>query len=290
MKTNLLIYIFLFLFTFTLFSQENKYDRICVSDDENRLVSMINNFRKQNKLSQLPLSVSLTYVAKTHIADLHVNRPDTSICSTASWSNKGNWTACCYNPYVLKEECMWSKPKELTEYPYRGYELSYYEESKINVDSLFNLWITTPEAENLILSKGKYKDKKWGTFGLAVGDHYASVWFAQRIDPKGKPKLCSEIRDVTKQNTAEDNSTTNVEAKGKFKYHVIIGSSDKKSDAEEAIRRLKKEGFNNASILFKDKKIRISLNNFDNINEANSLKEKVKETYPDVWILKEETK
>lgn len=266
-----------------LFAQQNQTD-VCLNQDEIRLAELINNFRKENKMPAVALSVSLTQVAKTHVVDLQTNNPDTSICSTASWSDKGSWKACCYNPYVLQEECMWDKPKELTSYVYRGYELSYYEERIIQVDSLFALWKSTTEASEILLTKGAYRDKKWEAMGLAIGENYACVWFGQRADSKGKPPKCADLAASQQKvnttnviNTAADNS----------KYYLIYGSFSNRNDADEAVKRYRNNGFKQAMVLEKASKIRVAIGVYDNLKDAMAAKEKLAASFSDAWILKD---
>ncbi len=149
----------LYLYKAEVMAQSHTVDNFCISQSEEHLAALINTYRKQNRLPEISLSASLSFVAKTHIADLQRNQPDTSICSTASWSDQGLWTPCCYQAYVLKNECMWDKPKELTPYTFRGYELSYFDEGIIAVDKLWELWISTEEVTEMLLTKGKHADK-----------------------------------------------------------------------------------------------------------------------------------
>ncbi len=281
MFARILLFVFT-LYSLALFAQQNQTD-VCLNEDEIRLAELINNFRKENKLPPVALSVSLTQVAKTHVYDLQTNNPDTSICSTASWSNKGSWKACCYNPYVLHEECMWDKPKELTSYVYRGYELSYYEERIIQVDSLFALWKTTNEASEMLLTKGAYHDKKWEAMGLAIGENYACVWFGQRIDSKGKPPSCADLaKTQLKINATSLVSTQSNDSK----YYLIYGSFSNRNDADEAVRRYRNNGFKQAMVLEKASKIRVAIGVYDNLKDAMAAKEKLAPSFNDAWILK----
>jgi len=273
--------IFLVLFSLQLSAQTFDYENVCLNSQEQKLAKLINDFRKENKKSSLPLSKALTIVAKTHVADLQNNRPDTSICLTGSWSNKGNWTPCCYNKYIVKEDCMWDKPKELTKYPFRGYELSYFEEGIIQVDSLFSIWMTSEETKDMLLTNGNFSSKKWETMGLAVGENYACVWFGQRTDGAGAPPLCESLKaSETLANKEVDNLKPQ-------KYYIIYGSFALESDAKEAVKRFNNSGFNAAEILPSGDRFRVSLSKHDNLKDAMIFKEKLSASYKDAWILKE---
>lgn len=168
---------------------QNSLSNVSVSKKEVAFVDEINRLRGENGLSNLELSVSLTYVAQQHVADLKHNRPDTSICTTASWSNKGKWCPCCCNKYVPTESCMRNKPKELTDYLYKGYELSYYSEDVITPSTLFSLLKHSPEATDMFLQRGNYQTNRWKVIGICIDKHYASIWFGQFPDKDGKPKI-----------------------------------------------------------------------------------------------------
>ncbi len=86
------------------------------------LVQLINDYRKQNSLAEIPLSGSLTAVALKHVFDLSSNHPE-KLCgekgNTHSWSSnenwtgvngEGNWKGCCYPGDPSNYACMWDKP------------------------------------------------------------------------------------------------------------------------------------------------------------------------------------
>lgn len=278
MKNSILLFLLVFLIT-PLIAQQFDSKQVCLNQSELRLAELINDFRKANKKPVLPLSTALSFVAQIHINDLQENRPDTSICLTASWSENGTWTACCYNKYIVNQECMWAKPKELTSYPFRGYELSYFQEELINVDSVFKVWMKSEDTKDMLLTAGNHYSKKWETMGVGVGDNYVSVWFGQRADANGKPKNCEELKASERKQEMSDS--------GKEKYYLIFGSFAYQGDAEEAVKRYQKSGFKNAMILKSDNRTRVALNVFDNLRDATEAKEKLGSTYKDAWILKE---
>lgn len=274
-----------------LTAQPNTVDNFCISPEEERLTELINTLRRQHRLPEISLSASLSFVAKSHVADLQQYRPDTSICNTNSWSDKGIWTACCYQPYVLKQDCMWDKPKELTSYPYRGYELSYFEEGIIHVDSLWKLWRNIPEVVDMLLSRNHHDDKKWVVIGAGISDNYASVWLGQRPDPKGRPQVCSQAGAVFRPpfnihlQTAVDTASPDAEQASRF--YLIYGSFSVLGDAEEAVRRYRNAGFNNAQVVAKDNRIRVALDVFPTLREAMFAKDRLSASYSDAWILRD---
>lgn len=267
--------------------QSTSLGQVCMSADEMKLASLINNLRKQNRLPEIPLSVSLTFVAKTHVADLQTNKPDTSICNSASWSDKGRWSPCCFNSYVLKYECMWDKPKELTSYTYRGYELSYFEEGIVNVDSVFKLWNSTTAARDMLLTREDHADKKWLAMGIGISENYVSIWFGQRPDPAGRPHKCDNDMQDSFAIAFNNNTTILAENLKNTKYYIIYGSFNSKADANEAVRRYKNSGLKNVQILEKEGRFRIAIDVYDNLKDAMNAKESLSSSYPEAWIFKD---
>jgi hypothetical protein len=267
-------------------AQITSVEDVCLTEAELKLADAINQFRKQNKLPEIPLSASLSFVAKAHIWDLQTNNPDTSICTSASWSNKGKWTPCCFNPYILKYDCMWDKPKELTSYTYRGYELVYYDESIVQPDSIFQVWKSSYETIDMLLTQNQHSDKKWLAMGLAIGENYVSLWFGQRNDPIGVPKKCSSL-EASSFSAVKPNQDEGEEPPKTSTYYLIYGSFNTKADASEAIKRYKNSGLTNVRILEKEGRFRISLNQFDNLRDAMKAKEQLSISYPEIWIYKE---
>lgn len=264
----------------SLTAQKKLPDGFCINNMEKNLFDMINQLRTDYGKTKLQLSSSLTYVAELHANDLQNNNPDTSICNLSSWSDNGDWTACCYNKYIHKPDCMWNKPKELTPYPYRGYELVTYFEDDFTTDSIFNLWSDSKEVLDMILTRGEYVKKKWACAGVGISNNYVSLWFGQRKDNQKEPTLCdtaSKANDIVPIVRATNKTTT---------YYLIFGSYTNMHDARYGRKNIK-EDFKNCDILAKNDKFRIYLNKFDNLKEAMYAKQQLPFEYREAWILKE---
>ena len=91
-----------------------------LSEEEAKLYRLIMEYRSEKGLPVIALSKSLTKVAQIHVKDLNENYSGSTSCNMHSWSNKGNWTACCYTSDHAQAECMWNKPRELTAYRGNG--------------------------------------------------------------------------------------------------------------------------------------------------------------------------
>ncbi len=265
----------------TLFAQSKKISgNICINTKERMLIEKLNYLRKQYDKKPIPVSKSLTYVAKLHVADLQNNRPDTSICNLSSWSDKGDWTPCCYNKYVVNRDCMWKKPKELTNYVYRGYELAAYFQDSVSIDSLESLWFDSKKVLDFILTQGDWNKKLWRAMGVAVSDNYVSVWFGQRPDKAGKPGFCKENASETSKSKPVANNKTK-------EYYLIFGSYNKMKEAKAAVKKYKAEGFKHAGVIAKNNRYRLYLSKYETLKEAMAAKQKLPPGYKDAWILKQ---
>ncbi len=259
---------------------------MCISAKEYRLYQLINALRTTNKMPKIELSASLTHVAHLHAADLKQNHPDTSICNLHSWSNKGDWTPCCYQAYVYKEDCMYDKPRELTPYRFRGYELAYKDAGEINPDSLMMIWMDYSKVTDIILSKGDYEGKNWLAIGIGIRDNYAMVWFGQVKDKEGSPKICGGEK-VSKEKIPQITNKKNTIIREKTgKYYLIFGSFDKLEEAEQQIKTYFKNGFTNAKIIVSKDKIRIALSEHNDLKGAKEAKKSLDNKYKDAWIMK----
>lgn len=186
----------LFVFIPFLFSQSTFRSKAfqlqdsCLSKDEMKLYKLIMDYRKQKKLPSIPLSSSLTYVAKVHAQDLFDNKPEKGDCNTHSWSDKGKWTPCCYTPDHAKASCMWDKPRELTTYTGNGYEIAYWYSKDVIPELALKSWQGSKGHNPVIINQGVWKNQKWKAIGIGIYKNYACVWFGTEEDQNGKPKVC----------------------------------------------------------------------------------------------------
>ncbi len=279
---KLLILLIIFLaFSSSLIGQKQLPKDFCIDKNEINLFDMINVLRVDYSKPELQLSASLSYVADLHVNDLQNNNPDTSICNLSSWSDKGDWTPCCYTKYLHNPDCMWDKPKELTPYPYRGYELVTFFEEGINTDSIINLWSNSKEVLDMILTRGSYAKKKWICAGIGINDNYVSLWFGQRKDNLKKPNICDTIDDIT------DTIPTSIATNKTNSYYLIFGSYKDMHEAKSERKRIKDDGFKNCDILANDNKHRVYLNKFNSMKEAMFAKQQLPFKYKGAWILKD---
>jgi len=155
-----------------------------LSADEQQLYDQIMEYRASNGLPPIPLSNSLTYVAKSHVYDLANNYTLNDTCNMHSWSSKGAWSGCCYTSDHAKASCMWDKPREMTPYSENGYEIAYGGCStsacaRVTAESALNGWKGSSGHNAVILNQGGW-DKKWEAIGIGMNRNYAVAWFGRQ--------------------------------------------------------------------------------------------------------------
>jgi hypothetical protein len=165
----------------------------CVSSLEYKLYTMINEYRARYDLPPIPLSKSLCYVASAHVKDLFYNHPDKGSCNSHSWSANGNWKPFCYPRDENKKNSVWDKPKELTHYKGKGYEIVYWENNTAVIDSIITLWKSMDYFNSFLMNTGKWNGKKWNAIGISIYENYASAWFGELPDQEIAPLICGTI-------------------------------------------------------------------------------------------------
>ena len=288
-KIIILFPLLLLFISITAMSQKGVPDDFCLTEDEYRLYELINAHRMINGLKEIPLSASLSFVARTHVIDLYTNHPDTSICALNSWSDKGEWTPCCHNKYVPQEECIRNKPKELTNYTGEGYELTYAEMFNTNADTVFRFWKKIDVANEFLLNEGPWEKKSWRAIGVGIYKSYAVIWMGQRTDALPSPGKCTgKAEEEARQTRAA------VAAAGSIKvvssrtdrFYVIIASFQSEGDAQKEAKKYKDiEGSNILILKNNQGQFRVSINNYPNLDEAKQGKKQYSNSFNGAWIL-----
>ena len=135
------------------------------SDDEVALYRMLMDYRRSHGLSSIPLSPNLCRVARLHVRDLEAHPPSGG-CNLHSWSKYGPWQSVCYNG-GQNAEFMWSKPRELTDYSGKGYEIAAWTSGRMVADQAMKLWEESYPHDALILNSGNWECLRWKAVGLA---------------------------------------------------------------------------------------------------------------------------
>jgi len=193
--------ILLVFFSTHMYSQKEKVvkqlPKICFSQTEVALYKLINEYRVQKGLPEVRLSTSLSIVARTHAKDQTENYVSGKRCNMHSWSDKGNWSSCCYTPDHKKARFMWDKPRELTNYQGDGYEISFYSTYIYATPAAFakdilDGWKKSPNHNDVIMNKNIWKNVSWQAMGVGVYGEYADVWFGKEVDSAHESLPCEK--------------------------------------------------------------------------------------------------
>ena len=170
---------FVFLLLFFMCSEQAPKQ---LTAEEEKLYSLIMEYRKEKGLPSIPLSKSLTKVAQAHVKDLHQNRPNQNACNMHSWSSNGDWSSCCYTADHAKAQCMWDKPREMTNYKGNGYEIAYgaYGMNATASGALAG-WINSSGHHAVMINQGIWKSP-WNAVGIGIYEGFAVVWFGNEVD------------------------------------------------------------------------------------------------------------
>lgn len=153
-----------------------------LSAKEITLYQLINAYRNQHNLKEIPISPSLCQVARTHAQDL-VAHPPKGKCNMHSWSSFGDWSSVCYSDNHKKAQKMWSKPQELTTYEGRGYEIAFWSsDTAFTAKEALQGWQKSPGHNTCILNKSIWKTAQWNAIGISIYKNYALVWFGEEFD------------------------------------------------------------------------------------------------------------
>lgn len=149
-------------------------EKKCVGDEispsEKELYRIVNEYRAQNNLPQIPISEALSVLANRHLLDISLNIKS----FTHGWSN-------C--PYNINDndtwDCVFEAPKRLkVGYNDKGYEnLFRYNGGNATPALALAAWKKSPMHNGLILNLESWKNIKFDAFGIAINGNFAAIWF-----------------------------------------------------------------------------------------------------------------
>lgn len=175
------------------FKSEIPYlEEVCLSTEEKKLYDLIMEYRKSKRLKAIPYSAKLSRVAQTHVHDLmeNYNYESRGDCNPHSWSDKGDWSACCYTPDHAKASCMWDKPKEISGYEGNGFEIAYYSSGGANAQEGLDGWKKSPGHNPLLINSGSWSKLEWKGIGIGIYGQYGVVWFSNGEQESVAIKMC----------------------------------------------------------------------------------------------------
>ncbi|NLN94814.1 MAG: SPOR domain-containing protein [Bacteroidales bacterium] len=274
--------------------EKRMLEEFCMTTDEIHLYRLINEYRLAASLEIIPVSNSLSYVAHVHIRDLYQNRPDLQNCNLHSWSDKGDWTPCCYAKDPNRTNCMWNKPRELTGYKGNGQELILWENVQATPLSAFDQWRNFDLTNDMFLNRGRWAEKEWKAMGVALYEGYASVWFGEVTDPHGDVKLCTNatrlsptwlLDETARQTEVVEEASEPVELQDSVRYYLIVSSFKEKTQANKEVERLKTNGYNEAKVIFKETNYRVSVYDYTKLEEAQKTRKQLTNVFKGLWIM-----
>lgn len=145
------------------------------------LPNLINDYRKDQGLDEVPISGSMTAVALKHVMDLAAYQPEkTCNDNLHSWSSNGPWKGGCYDPNdQTTYSIMWDKPKEIVNYPDLGYEISYWASGTATPGNALASWKASKPHNDVILNQGIWQNRTWNALGAVALENYACAWFGE---------------------------------------------------------------------------------------------------------------
>lgn len=160
---------------------------LTLTEAEQRIYDNIMTERAAVGQPSIPLSPSLMKVARAHATDSanhYASLPDT--CNLHSWSDQGDWEACCYTSNHANAACMWSKPKEVSNFDAQGYEISAW--GTPTLQNAVAGWMNSPPHKAVLLNEGDMWSRApflsigIGLDGNEEAGQFAHVWFAWKSE------------------------------------------------------------------------------------------------------------
>ena len=197
---NLSALLLLLVFSFHTMLAQTKCDgkdiyaqKICSGDEpvkaETELFRLINEYRKQNNLPEVPESKTMYLVANRHLMDINLNLKQL----THSWSD-------CAFDYNNSQtwKCIFEAPKKFDPaFSGIGYENVYYNsKGKITPAEALEGWKKSPLHNAALLNQDSFKDTPWIAGGVAIEGQYAAVWFVSDSENTAKKVKTSETKGL----------------------------------------------------------------------------------------------
>jgi hypothetical protein len=274
------------LFILSSFLVKAQVPDLCITKDEYRLYSLVNDARAKKGLPVIPISRSLCYVAKIHARDLFHNNPDTSYCSLNSWSDQGPWTPCCHSKFNPAPTCIVSKPSELTKYTGEGHELCFWDSGTLNSDTVMRFWLSVDPSREILLNEKKWVYFNWKAMGVGIYKGYVCLWLGEVLDSLPEPTLCGSAPNADFLAMPDKPVVEILITAPTGRYYLISASLKTEADARKQAAKFKADGFLQSKIILKDNLYRVSLSDYPTQAEALNAKKGLGEKYKEAWVTK----
>ena len=292
MKKIHTLFFLLLLFSLSVFAQKKPIpEDFCISQKEYQLYELINKYRAKLMLEPIVLSNSLCYVAKTHARDLSQNHPIGDDCNMHSWSANGDWKPFCFPSDQNRKNDVKDKARELTSYPGKAWEITYWDNQELNLDNVVEFWTSIEYTAAILSNTEKWKDKVWKSIGVGIQDGYVLLWLGEKEDVELNTIVCESGEKIMNKSIpnelvmpeiSQTDSTGNSEKAQK--YFIIIGSYNKKGDAQAAIDSYHQMGYPNAQIIEEQGRVRVAIDKLESEAAANESLAKYRNKFQGAWI------
>lgn len=180
---------------------------------------------------------------------------------------------------------MHSKPKELTDYRYNGWELIFWDSEAAQPDSAMEFWERTDISLNVLINNHPSYKKDWNAIGVAITGKYACLWLGHYDDPEEAVAPCSNQQADTTANEDQPEEVGMI-LKETDGYHIIVASFTNEEDATESVRSYRDKGYPKSGIIQSNGKYRISLSSHGSLQQAKNAKDNLGAGFGNAWILK----
>lgn len=165
---------------------ESACEGLTLSEEEQRVYDRMMEERAEVGLPSVPPSAALFAVARAHANDSaeHGTGLNDERCNLHSWSEHGDWSACCYTSDHAQASCMWSKPAEIAGFQSDGYEISAWS-TGYDSDPVAQ-WMGSAGHRSVMLNEGSWQTP-FHAIGVGVAEsdehgRFTHVWFAHAPD------------------------------------------------------------------------------------------------------------
>lgn len=287
-KTSSLLFIII-LSGISLFAQEKKIpDDFCINQKEYQLVELINQYRAKLMLDPITLSKSLSFVARTHAADLSKYYQAEDDCNMHSWSDRGDWKAFCFPADQNRKNDVKDKAKELTNYSGKAWEITYWDNTELDLNNVLDFWKGIEYTSSMLTNTGKWSDKVWKSIGVGIQDGYVLVWLGQNEDIEASTVICETGERILNKSIPNElvipqaNATNN--AKTQYEFYIIIASFNNLSDADGAVKGYHQMGYPNAVIVEDQGRVRVAIDKLDTEGKAKAALADYRSKFQGAWI------
>ncbi len=262
-------------------------NEFCISQKEYKLYQLINQYRSKLSLDPIPLSKSLCYVAKTHAADLSANYSKGDDCNMYSWSDKGEWKPFCYPSDQNRKNDIKDKAKEISGYPGKAYELTYWDNTDVSLEEVVSFWNSIPYTSAILSNTEKFANLSWLSMGVGIQDGYILLWIGEKEDVEPFTTICEtgeQIHHKSISNTFVLPATAAADGSGSQHFYIIIGSYNQTADANAAVKSYNEMGYPNAVVVEGQGKIRVAIDHFSGKDEADAALTTYRNKFKGAWV------